>query len=58
MILDDFDYNLPKYLIADRPISPRSSSRLLIVKKLESFFDSKMSNLPRHLECQRSFSVQ
>ena len=33
-------------MIADRPISPRSSSRLLVVKKLESFCDSKVSNLP------------
>jgi len=49
MILNDFDYNLPNYLIADRPISPRSSSRLLIAKKLESFFDSKVSNLPNIL---------
>ena len=46
MNLDDFNFNLPKDLIANRPISPRSSSRLLVVKKLENFLDSKMSNLP------------
>ena len=46
MNLDDFNFNLPKDLIANRPISPRSSSRLLVVKKLENFLDSKISNLP------------
>ena len=31
--LQDFDYNLPKELIAKRPVSPRDRSRLLIYNK-------------------------
>lgn len=33
MRLDDFDYNLPKELIAQSPISPRDHSRLLVLDK-------------------------
>ena len=33
MNLDDFDFYLPKELIAQRPSSPRSSSKLLIAEK-------------------------
>jgi S-adenosylmethionine:tRNA ribosyltransferase-isomerase len=39
MQLDEFDYNLPKELIAQTPVEPRDHSNLLIVdrktKKLE-----------------------
>jgi len=34
MLLKDFDYHLPKNLIAQKPISPRDHSRLLILRKL------------------------
>ena len=48
MNLDDFDFYLPKELIAQRPSSPRSSSKLLIgeknlisiFNKLHTFLDS------------------
>ena len=33
MKLHDFDYNLPKNLIAQEPIKPRDHSRLLILEK-------------------------
>ncbi len=45
MMTSDFDYNLPKELIAQTPLNPRDSSRLMIVdkktKKVEErhFFD-------------------
>jgi len=48
MKLSDFDYHLPKELIAQKPISPRDSSRLLVVdrktkeikhKKFRDIFD-------------------
>ena len=33
MFLDKYEYNLPEGLVANRPIRPRDSSRLLIVNK-------------------------
>ena len=33
MFLDKYEYDLPEELIANRPIRPRDSSRLLIVNK-------------------------
>jgi S-adenosylmethionine:tRNA ribosyltransferase-isomerase len=33
MQLSDFDYILPKHLIAQRPIEPRDSSRLMVLQK-------------------------
>lgn len=45
MKLQDFDYNLPKELIAQKPVSPRDHSRLLVLDKEtgdiehEHFFD-------------------
>ena len=39
MNLNDFDYDLPKELIAQKPAYPRSSSKLLVAeKKLISSF--------------------
>ncbi|HNW96644.1 MAG TPA: tRNA preQ1(34) S-adenosylmethionine ribosyltransferase-isomerase QueA [Candidatus Paceibacterota bacterium] len=35
MKLQDFDYNLPKELIAQKPICPRDYSRLLVLDKLQ-----------------------
>ena len=49
MNLNDFDFLLPDKLIADRPVSPRSSSKLLVSKKLEQFIDEKFYNLPKLL---------
>ena len=34
MKLSDFDYKLPKELIAQEPIKPRDHSRLLVLKRL------------------------
>jgi S-adenosylmethionine:tRNA ribosyltransferase-isomerase len=34
MNLSDFDYNLPEELIAQTPIEPRDSSRILIMDKI------------------------
>jgi Queuosine biosynthesis protein len=31
MRVDDFDFDLPKALIADRPVAPRDAARLLVV---------------------------
>jgi S-adenosylmethionine:tRNA ribosyltransferase-isomerase len=45
MKLEDFDYNLPRELIAQEPVSPRDSSRLLVLDKKtgeikhKNFFD-------------------
>ena len=33
MDLNDFNFNLPKELIAQKPIFPRSSSKILIPEK-------------------------
>lgn len=35
MKLSDFDYNLPKNLVAQKPISPRDQSRLMVVDRQE-----------------------
>lgn len=32
MKVDDFDFHLPKELIAQRPVSPRDASKLLRIK--------------------------
>jgi S-adenosylmethionine:tRNA ribosyltransferase-isomerase len=47
MRVDDFDFELPKELIADRPADPRESARLLVVgQKIE---DRRIADLPRLL---------
>lgn len=46
MRTDQFDYNLPQRLIAQYPLSNRSSSRLLIVdRKTQGFSHAKFSDL-------------
>ena len=49
MNLNDFNFILPDDLIADRPLSPRSSSRLLISNRLKPIIDEKFYNLPKFL---------
>lgn len=44
MKVDDFDFHLPKELIAQRPVSPRDASRLLRID--ESLSDHVFSDLP------------
>lgn len=45
MKLDDFDFDLPRELIATRPASPRSSARLLLAEGAE-IADRRVSDLP------------
>lgn len=42
--LDGYDYNLPPELIAQNPVIPRDSSRLLVVNSL----DTGIKNIPDH----------
>src|SRR5258708_14224968 len=44
MRVDDFDFELPKELIADRPAQPRESARLLVVG--DAFEDRRIADLP------------
>ena len=47
MFLNKYEYNLPEELIANRPIRPRDSSRLLIVNKKSGKVDlGSISDLP------------
>ena len=47
MFLDKYEYNLPEELVANRPIRPRDSSRLLIVNKKNGKVDlGSISDLP------------
>ncbi|HVM81211.1 MAG TPA: tRNA preQ1(34) S-adenosylmethionine ribosyltransferase-isomerase QueA [Stellaceae bacterium] len=44
MRVDEFDFDLPKELIADRPAEPRESARLLVVGK--ELQDRRIADLP------------
>jgi S-adenosylmethionine:tRNA ribosyltransferase-isomerase len=46
MRLADFDYDLPRELIADRPAEPPDSARLLQVPASGSFADRRIADLP------------
>ena len=39
MLLDRYNYSLPDELIAQRPASPRDSSRILVVTKKDGNID-------------------
>ena len=45
MNLSDFDFDLPEELIATRPVSPRSSARMLVARG-GHFADQIVSDLP------------
>ena len=45
MFLSDFDYELPKKLIAQEPISPRDNSKMLLIDN-EDFKDKHFYDLP------------
>ncbi|SEP55588.1 tRNA preQ1(34) S-adenosylmethionine ribosyltransferase-isomerase QueA [Thalassovita taeanensis] len=45
MNLSDFDFDLPEALIATRPVSPRSSARLLVAEG-DQITDAQVFNLP------------
>ena len=45
MKISDFDFELPSNLIAQKPISPRDNSKLLLINK-NKFNDRKFFDLP------------
>ena len=49
MHLDDFDFDLPRELIADKPAEPRDSARLLLVPAGGSLQDRRIADLPELL---------
>lgn len=44
--LDDFDYELPRRLIAARPCEPREAARLLRISAAGAFQDGRIADLP------------
>src|SRR5262249_2486263 len=50
MLLQDFDFDLPRSLIADRPSEPREAARLLVIPALGGFEDQRISDLPALLQ--------
>lgn len=46
MRLADFDYDLPRELIADRPAEPRDSARLLYIPAAGGLADRQIADLP------------
>ena len=49
MRLDDFDFDLPRERIADRPANPRDAARLLVVPASGGFADRFVADLPELL---------
>lgn len=50
MLLNDFDYELPEELIAQKPIEPRNASRLMVLDPLRQTIDhEKFFNLQKFL---------
>jgi len=49
MRLADFDFDLPRELIADRPAEPRDSARLLVIPAAGGFDDRRVGDLPELL---------
>jgi len=46
MHLADFDFNLPRELVADRPVEPRDAARLLVLPAAGGPLDRHISDLP------------
>jgi S-adenosylmethionine:tRNA ribosyltransferase-isomerase len=46
MCLDDFDFDLPRRLIADHPCEPRDAARLLLIPTSGRFQDRQIADLP------------
>src|SRR6516225_12402743 len=51
MRLDDFDFELPRRLIAAHPCEPRDAARLLVIPASGGLRDRRMSDLPALLRC-------
>jgi S-adenosylmethionine:tRNA ribosyltransferase-isomerase len=49
MRLDDFAYDLPRDLIADRPLEPREAARLLVIPAKGEMRDRRIADLPELL---------
>src|SRR5260370_27594486 len=49
MHLAEFDFDLPRELIADRPAEPRESARLLVLPAEGAVADRRIADLPRLL---------
>ena len=49
MHLADFDFDLPRELIADRPAEPREAARLLVLPAAGGFADRRIADLPELL---------
>src|SRR6266403_3330361 len=49
MHLADFDFELPRELIADRPAEPREAARLLVLPAAGGFSDGHIADLPELL---------
>jgi S-adenosylmethionine:tRNA ribosyltransferase-isomerase len=49
MRLADFDFDLPRELIADRPAEPRDAARLLVIPASGAFADRRVGDLPELL---------
>jgi S-adenosylmethionine:tRNA ribosyltransferase-isomerase len=51
MLLEEFDYQLPPELIAQRPLAPRDASRMMVLdRKAGTFRDQAFRELPQILE--------
>lgn len=50
MRLTDFDFDLPRELIADRPAEPRDAARLLVVPAASEVADRRIADLPDLLQ--------
>jgi S-adenosylmethionine:tRNA ribosyltransferase-isomerase len=51
MLLEEFDYQLPPELVAQRPLAPRDASRMMVLERAAATFtDQIFRDLPRILE--------
>ena len=50
MRLEDLDYHLPEELIAQRPVEPRDSARLLVDRGSLPPVDAHVFDLPMYLQ--------
>ena len=48
MKLSDFDFELPSNLIAQSPVNPRDTSKMLVINQ-NMFVDQKFFDLPKYI---------